>query len=265
MADDWSEIAAALLAVSNASDRCRSAAAAMDAETDLPSESPAARYRTAETDLANTVRGPAPVRHAQGEILLCNAAAVDHLATLAGALVIPASRGYALATLARGAVEASGRAWWLLSAGSAEELTRRWLAGRVNSLRWLVKETAAEPLAQALNSKLHAELTAEALALGATKASLQLSYTRLATEVINVAIEPGAGEVLYARLSAVAHAERSGLASMLTRVGASPVPESSIWRVPSPGMLWPTFCSLLLRRMAWCNRDWLSTSPSRQT
>lgn len=234
MVEDWSEIASALLELSNASDNCRSAAAASAASTDWPGKSPAAHHRAAEAPLVNAVRGPAPVSHAQGEILLCDAAAVDHLASLAGVLMMPGNRGFSVATLARGAVEASGRAWWLLSAGTAEELTRRWLTGRLNSLRWLVKETANDPSAQAANKELHAELAADALSLGATKADLQLSYTKLATQVINAAIEPGSGEILYARLSAVAHAERSGLASMLTRVGESPVPGASTMHVALP-------------------------------
>jgi hypothetical protein len=144
-------------------------------------------------------------------------------------LLTPGTRGFSIATLARGAIEAYGRAWWYLSAENAEELLRRWLAARANSLRWQAKATALDPVAHAENVRLYDDLVREAEGLGMARAELRINYTVLATTAIDAILGSGAGAYYYGWLSAVAHAERSGLSSALTRIGDAPIPGASAW------------------------------------
>lgn len=173
---------------------------------------------------------PQPIKDAQFDVVHAVHAHLDHVRTFAIAILDPDSAGYGLATISRGAVEAAGRAWWLITAPDADELTRRWLRSHISNLKFRVSAPTHDPTATneelaaaASNDELRTRLIAAAAGLGIVKpADLKMDYTTLARSVLDAVSGPGAGLHFYSELSSVAHSDPSGIASMLTTVGPHP-------------------------------------------
>lgn len=160
--------------------------------------------------------GSAPAAQALSEIPMAMASGVDHLSALADALGSDRTLGFPFATLARGAMEAYGRAWYLLEAPDAKALVQRWLATRINDLKFAVR-ASDDPAEEAQLQNTLDSLRNDAAALGMPRSDMKVSFTALASAVHDAAYSDTDGGREYSILSAVAHAERSGIQRLVHR------------------------------------------------
>lgn len=172
---------------------------------------------TAQSEFEFGAMGSAPLSQALSELPLTMASGVDHMSALVDALASERTIGYALATIARGAIEAYGRAWFLLEAHDATSLAKRWLRTRNSDLRFAVRIADDPSDVTRMESSL-AAIREDAASLGMTTNDLRLSFADLASEVYNAAHGDNEGQRAYSVLSAVAHAERSGVQRMVHRI-----------------------------------------------
>ncbi|MET3773049.1 hypothetical protein ACJJV6_08710 [Arthrobacter nitrophenolicus] len=154
--------------------------------------------------------GTAPATQAVAGIPWSLASGIDHLSALADSLQSARTIGYPLATLARGAMEAYGRAHFLVDATDTETLVKRWLATRLSDLKFA--SMSCEEPAEALRlEQLRDDLKSDASSLNFSAADTKLSFTALATAVHDHVYQGSDGSAEYSMLSAVAHAENSGI------------------------------------------------------
>ncbi|MEG9249998.1 hypothetical protein V6S67_18055 [Arthrobacter sp. Soc17.1.1.1] len=167
--------------------------------------------------------GAAPATQALAGIPWSLASGIDHLTALAASVKSSQTLGYSLSTIVRGSVEAYGRAHFLLENTDVDRLIRRWMATRLSSLKWAIK-SAEDGADKARLQQLRDSLKGDATAFGFTPADLQLSFTALAVDVYNHVYGEDDGSLEYSRLSAVAHAENSGIHSLVVREQAHIAP-----------------------------------------
>lgn len=164
--------------------------------------------------------GSSPAIQVLSEISTTMASGVDHLSALADALNSDSTIGFSFATIARGALEAYGRAWYFLEAPDADALIKRWLSTRINDLIFASKASEDAGEKAKLNTRM-SELKKDATALGMTKDEMKLSFTRLAADFYDAVYKGSDGSREYSILSAVAHAERSGISRLTQRVSSN--------------------------------------------
>lgn len=160
--------------------------------------------------------GAAPATQALAGIPWSLASGIDHLSAFAASVRSSQALGYSFSTIVRGSVEAYGRAHFLLGTTDVDQLIKRWMATRLSSLKWSIKsvEDGADKVRM---EQLRDSLMVDAAAFGFPSGDLQLGFTALAVDVYNHVYGEADGSREYSRLSAVAHAENSGIASLAAR------------------------------------------------
>lgn len=174
-------------------------------------ESRAGRFVREQHDV--TSQGPEPMNSALRSILFSMLAGMDHVRLFAISLATP-NPSVGLATLTRGAIEAYGRAWWLMNARDGAQLLTRWLSGLAKELNQAVSLTPDAPIQEmrgghSTPQELLTLVMADIQNVSPSGKVEGFNYTALATAIsdhINTS-----GRRLYSHLSAVAHGESLGI------------------------------------------------------
>lgn len=156
------------------------------------------------------VIGAAPATQAMAGIPWSLVSGIDHLSAIADSLQSSLTIGYPLATLARGAMEAYGRAHFLMEPTDTESVIKRWVATRLSDLKFAIM-SCQDPRDKARLEQLRDALKSDAASLNFSNNDLKLSFTALATDVHDHVYQEHDGSAEYSILSAVAHAENSGI------------------------------------------------------
>jgi hypothetical protein len=149
--------------------------------------------------------------------LFATLAGIDHARLFARSLLLE-DASFALATLARGAVEAYARAWWFIEPDEDTELVVRWLSGLADELKVFARlrpgavlhelrgrdSTADEELKRVLD---------DIERLTGTRKPRAVSYTSMASALADQ--WKANGRIVYSDLSGVAHGESLGLHSFV--------------------------------------------------
>jgi len=164
-----------------------------------------------------TRTGSSYIASAHLAIGVCVFAALDHLCSFAAAL--GEGQAMSLATLTRGAVEALGKAHYLLMASTAEEMVGRHLSLGLAELEVSVRNAGddfRDLRGDRLDVRAHmAALKEKLAALGLDREKVRV--TELASTVVSECVPGLDGLAFYSRLSAVAHGETAGVTAFLGR------------------------------------------------
>jgi hypothetical protein len=169
--------------------------------------------RLARETFASSSQGPYPGRNALETAIFATLAGIDHSRLLARSLQFE-DAAFSIATLARGAVEAFARAWWMIEPQDNEEMVVRWLSGLASEL-----DTFARVKSDAVLHEMRGRDSNAATALvgvlddieriTGTRTPRKISYTAMAASLadqwkVN-------GRAVYSDLSGVAHGESLGI------------------------------------------------------
>ncbi len=162
-------------------------------------------------------QGPYPGRNALETVLFATLAGIDHSRLLARSL-LHEDAAFSIATLARGAVEAYARAWWMLEPKEDEELVVRWLSALASELETFarIRPNAVLHEMRGRNSNAatqHVGVLDDIERLTGSRTPRKLSYTALAASLADQ--WKANGRVVYSDLSGVAHGESLGIHSFV--------------------------------------------------
>ncbi len=170
-------------------------------------------------DSANspTLTGSSYVASGHLAIGVCVFTALDHLRSFAA--VLGEGQAMSLATLTRGAVEALGKAHYLLMAPTAKEMVGRHLSLGLAELEVSVKKVGdafRDLRGEPLDVRAHmAALEDKLAALGFERE--KVGVTALASMVVSECVPGLDGRAFYSQLSSVAHGETAGVSAFLGR------------------------------------------------
>ncbi|MDP5225872.1 MULTISPECIES: hypothetical protein [Arthrobacter] len=167
--------------------------------------------------------GGSCIRRAQEAVAFSCFTAQDHLRAFAAVLTVGSGGpAMSLATLARGAIEAFGKAHFLLQTDTAEALVVKQLRLAITEVEGSAahsefRRVSGEPVEKDEHiAELKALLGEHGVVYDKKKHSEhKVSITTLATAVINDSTPDAKGRASYSQLSAVAHAESPGTAQFI--------------------------------------------------
>lgn len=169
--------------------------------------------RLAKGSYASESQGPYPGRNALETVLFATLAGIDHSRLLARSL-LREDAAFSIATLARGAVEAHARAWWMMEPQDDQELVVRWLSALASELKTFARVSPDAVLHEmrGRNSNATTQLAGvldDIERLTGSRTPRELSYTSMATSLADQ--WKANGRVVYSNLSGVAHGESLGI------------------------------------------------------
>ncbi|TQL85185.1 hypothetical protein [Microbacterium saperdae] len=174
--------------------------------------------RLAQGTFPSNSQGPYPGRNALETVLFATLAGLDHARLLARALLHD-DAAFSIATLARGAVEAYARAWWIREPDEDSAILVRWLSGLASELSTFdrLRPDAVLHEMRGRNTDAAAVLAGvidDIEQLTGSRTPLKVSYTALAASLADQ--WKADGRVVYSDLSGVAHGESLGIHGFVT-------------------------------------------------
>lgn len=157
-----------------------------------------------------TSNGASHLQSAHLAIGFYNFAALDHMRSFS--MLLPKDGPVmSLATLTRGAIEAFGKAHYLLQASSPSDLLRRHLSLGIAELSNSTKHSDFTLFnGQQINGSAYVDGLREVLAGGGLQAE-RVGVTALASAVLSDSAPGAPGRAFYSQLSGVAHGETAGV------------------------------------------------------
>lgn len=219
---DVAEISGAVLELANAAERIAHTCFGHDS----PAGSVAAAWEADRLNERGTWRGTHPVTSALRSLAFTEFAAFDHMRTFATGLQAKSQASVSLATVTRGAIEAFARVNYVLVAGTAREVMKRFGALETEDLKY-VAALESESNAPALTfwndgkkvgvSQLIDRIDADLKAIGIPRKGAP-ARTALVRQLLDSALGETGGQVRYSTISAVAHSEGIAVNAFLTQI-----------------------------------------------
>ncbi|WP_426515654.1 hypothetical protein ACPPVQ_13685 [Diaminobutyricibacter sp. McL0618] len=231
---DRIEVSSAIIGLATASKRLANAAIGHQPET----PSVAATLLEDRFNSVRTWRGSAPIRHAHEDVFFAELAAFDHMRAYVAAIDSPEVLSVSLATIARGGIEAFGRAKWMVEPVSAAELVERHAALTISDLRYIIKLQAEKSLrrwgGKPISAReLEADVRSDLLSLGLDERQAP-TPTGFASELLEEVLENN-GRLQYSQISSIAHGESFAVNAFLDVHDAdksSPTSDSVSFGIP---------------------------------